>query len=134
MHARGLVVRMMAFADVAVSVTDANAASRWWSEKMGFRAHRVHGSDHALVVAPPGERFLLHLCEGFEPVEAGNTGIAFLTDKLDAELARMRAAGVRIVEHEGATAKFADPDGNVFWLVGAPAPLIRETLALRAPP
>ncbi len=123
---------MIAIADCAVTVTDARASARWWQEKLGFDVHTVGGGEggHALMVAPPDDRFVLHLCEGFEPVAPGNTGIAFMTDEIEALVGRMQAAGVEFpeplrVESWGGMAKFADPDGNVFWLLGAPAEFVR---------
>jgi predicted enzyme related to lactoylglutathione lyase len=86
---------------------------------------------HSVVVAPPGDRFILHLCEGFGPVEPGNSGIAFMTDDIDGLVRKMTSASVTFAEPLkkeawGAMAKFADPDGNVFWLLGAPASFIRQ--------
>lgn len=107
---------MLALADVAVVVRDASASAEWWREKLGFAIHRI--GDHAIMAAPPGDRFVLHRCEGFAPVEPGDTGIAFLSDELSALSARLRAKGVQFPEpyREGsgaASAKFADPDGNI---------------------
>ncbi len=129
---------MIALADLAVVVSDAAASARWWNEKLGFAVHTVGGSGHALMVAPPGDRFVLHLCEGIAPVEPGNSGIAFMTDDLEQLVLKMRAAGVEFPEplqrqSWGASAKFADPDGNIFWLLGAPAAFVRSEAALRAP-
>jgi catechol 2,3-dioxygenase-like lactoylglutathione lyase family enzyme len=128
---------MLAFADVAVTVTDAQASAEWWNEKLGFAIHTIGPpGSHAVVVAPPGDRFLLHLCEKFEAVEPGNTGIAFVTDDLIADVKTLEAAGVEIVERSddgGSTVKFADPDGNVFWLIGVPTEFIRSQTELRAP-
>lgn len=131
---------MLVIADVAVVVRDARAAAAWWQEKLGFRVHTVGGEGgHAVLVAPVGERFLLHLCEGFEPVDPGNTGIAFVTDEIEGWVERMRASGVRFPvpyakEAWGGSAKFADPDGNVFWLLGAPTAFIERETARRAGP
>ena len=127
---------MLALADVAVVVRDANASAEWWRQKLGFSIHRL--GDHAILVAPPGERLVLHLCEGFAPLEPGNTGIAFLTDDLPGLAARLAASGVEFPEPyreggEGMGARFSDPDGNIFWLIGVPAPFVKRTLALRAP-
>jgi catechol 2,3-dioxygenase-like lactoylglutathione lyase family enzyme len=129
---------MLALADFAVTVTNARTSADWWTRKLGFDVHTIDGpKGHAVLVAPPGERFLLHLCEGFEPVEAGNTGIAFVTDDLENLVRRMDDDGVVFTEplrvgRGGGSAKFADPDGNVFWLVGAPRQFIRTQTALRA--
>lgn len=129
---------MQALADVAVVVSDARASARWWKKAMGFASHSISGSGHAVLVAPPGERFVLHLCAGFAPVDPGNTGIAILTDQIEADVARMTRAGVRFPEPLrkeawGMTAKFDDPDGNTFWLLGVPTSMVRATLASRAP-
>lgn len=131
---------MLALADFAVTVTDAKVTARWWQETFGFGVHTVgDAGGHSVLVAPPGERFLLHLCEGFEPVEPGNTGIAFMTDAFDDLVHRMEAAGVRFTdpprkEDWGGSAKFADPDGNIFWLLGAPREFIEREIAQRAGP
>ena len=129
---------MIALADCAVTVSNTQRATQWWTEKMGFAVHKVGESEHSVMVAPPGDRFVLHLCAGFEPVEPGNTGIAFMTDDIDGLVARMEAAGVRFPEplrkeSWGGIAKFADPDGNVFWLLGAPTAFVRSEAARRAP-
>jgi predicted enzyme related to lactoylglutathione lyase len=131
---------MLALADLAVTVSNAKASAAWWQQKVGFGAHTIDGPDgHAVMVAPPGDRFILHLCEGIEPVEAGNTGIAFVTDDLEAQVRRMETEGVVFTEPLrlqgwGGSAKFADPDGNVFWLLGAPTRFIRTQTARRARP
>jgi uncharacterized glyoxalase superfamily protein PhnB len=129
---------MIALADCAVAVSDAKNAAQWWSESLGFETHRVGDGDHAVMVAPPGDRFVLHLCQGFESVAPGNTGIAFVTDDIDKLVERMVAAGVEFPEplrkeSWGGMAKFADPDGNVFWLLGASTRFIRREVTRKAP-
>ncbi len=132
---------MLALADCAVSVSDAKAAANWWAEKFGFAVHIVGGTGHAVTIAPPGDRFILHLCEGVEPVEPGNTGIAFVTDEIEGLVGRLQSAGVQFPQplakqSWGAMAKFADPDGNIFWLLSAPTAFIRaetQTKARRKP-
>ncbi len=128
---------MLALADVAVSVADRNASAAWWREKVGFRVYTLPGADHAMLVAPPGDRFVLHLCEGFEPVSPGNTGIAFMTDDLPGTVQRLTARGVMLTEPPQKEtgermAKFLDPDGNIFWLLGAPVGFIRRATSRRA--
>jgi len=128
---------MIALADCSIAVSDAKAAAVWWNEKLGFAVHWVGQGDHALMVAPPGDRFVLHLCEGFEPVQPGNSGVAFVTDDLEGMVRRMEGAGVRFSEPLqkeawGGMAKFEDPDGNVYWLLGAPASFIRKETYLKA--
>jgi len=129
---------MIAIADVAVVVSNAKASAKWWEENLGFSTYTVGNSGHAMLVAPPGERFVLHLCEGFAPLEPGNTGIAFLTDDMEATVARMVKGEVQFPEPPkkaawGVWAKFSDPDGNIFWLMEAPTPMVRATLNSRAP-
>jgi catechol 2,3-dioxygenase-like lactoylglutathione lyase family enzyme len=128
---------MMALADVAVVVSNAKESAEWWERNLGFATYTVGGSGHAMLVAPPGDRFVLHLCEGFAPLEPGDSGIAFVTDEMDPLIARMTAGGVRFPqplksEDGGRMAKFSDPDGNVFWLLEASTAMIRETLEMRA--
>jgi glyoxalase/bleomycin resistance protein/dioxygenase superfamily protein len=129
---------MLRLADFAVSVTDAKKTAQWWEERVGFKTHTVGPpGGHAIMVAPPGERFLIHLCEGFESVEPGNTGIAFVTDEIEKQVRLMEAAKVEFPEplrlqSWGGSAKFADPDGNVFWLLGASTSFIRGETSRRA--
>lgn len=128
---------MLALADVAVMVTSAKASAEWWEKNLGFSTYTI-GGGHAVLVAPPGERFVLHLCEGFGPLEPGNTGIAFVTDEIEKLVARMTKARIRFPEplrkeSWGGMAKFADADGNIFWLLGAPRAFVRSTLTSRAP-
>lgn len=129
---------MISLADCAVGVSNAKDATKWWTEKLGFVAHTVGGSGHAVMVAPPGDRFVLHLCEGFEPVQPGNSGIAFVTDDIDDLVRRMEASGVEFPQpltkqSWGSMAKFSDPDGNVFWLMGASRSFIRAETTRKAP-
>jgi Glyoxalase/Bleomycin resistance protein/Dioxygenase superfamily len=129
---------MIALADVAVVVSNAKASAIWWKKNLGFSTYTIGGSGHATLVAPPGDRYVLHLCEGFAPLEPGDTGIAFVTDAMEPLVARMTQGGVRFPvplrpEKWGSMAKFADPDGNIFWLLEAPAAMVRSTLNARAP-
>ena len=129
---------MIAIADVAIVVSNAKASARWWVKNLGFSTYTVGGAGHAILVAPPGDRFVLHLCEGFAPLEPGDTGIAFVTDEMDAVVSRMTQGGVRLPEPPkkeawGKSTKFADPDGNIFWLMEAPGPMVVATLKSRAP-
>lgn len=123
---------MMTLADVAVVVSNAKASARWWKQKLGFATLTIGGSGHAVMVAPPGDRFVLHLCEGFAPLEPGDSGIAFVTDDMDSMITRMKRGKVNFPEPVrsedwGKMAKFADPDGNIFWLLEAPTKMVRET-------
>ena len=128
---------MLALADVAVVVSNAKASAKWWEKNLGLTSYTIGGSGHAILIAPPGDRYVLHLCEGFAPLEPGDTGIAFVTDDIDGMVNRMVAGAVRFPEplrreKWGKMAKFSDPDGNIFWLMGAPTAMVRETLRSRA--
>lgn len=131
---------MIAIADVAVVVSDAKAAATWWTQNLGFAVYTVGSSGHAIMVAPPGDRFVLHMCEGISALEPGDTGIAFVTDELDALTARMVKGGVEFPEPVrkqawgGRSGKFADPDGNIFWLMEVPSKFVEATLRSCAPP
>jgi catechol 2,3-dioxygenase-like lactoylglutathione lyase family enzyme len=129
---------VIALADVAVVVSNARLSAKWWTKHLGFATTTIGGSGHAVLVAPPGDRFVLHLCEGFAPREPGDTGIAFVTDELDALVKRMLEGAVPFPEplHKeswGSMAKFADPDGNIFWLLEVPTKMVRATARSRAP-
>jgi predicted enzyme related to lactoylglutathione lyase len=129
---------MIVLGDVAVTVKNARSSAEWWERKLGFGVHTIGPPEgHAVMVAPPGDRFVLHLCEGFAPVEAGNTGISFVTDDIERKVREMEREGVVFTEplkvaSWGGSAKFADPDGNVFWLLGAPARFVRAEASRRA--
>ena len=129
---------MLAIADVAVVVSNARSSAKWWKDYLGFESFTVGGAGgHAVLVAPPGERFVLHLCEGFAPLEPGDTGIAFITDDIESIVDRMTRGGVEFAEplkkeSWGKMAKFADPDGNIFWLLGVSTRMVRDTLNSRA--
>ena len=129
---------MITLADCAVAVSDAKEAARWWVDKLGFATHTVGGGEHAVMVAPPGDRFVVHLCEGIEGVQPGNTGIAFVTDEIERVVARMERQGVDFPEplkkeSWGSMAKFADPDGNIYWLLGASTSFVRREARRTAP-
>lgn len=110
------------YTDVAVVVSDAQKAKKWYVEKLGFKV--VLNKGHAICVSPrmkEGSLFL-HLCgDGFAPVEPGNTGIGFTADDFDKTCKDLRRKGVRFSlppkEEDGyKMAKFLDLDGNEFWL------------------
>lgn len=130
---------MLALADVAIVVSNAKTSAQWWKKNLGFAHYTIGKRGHAVLIAPPGERFVLHLCQGFAPLEPGDTGIAFVTDQMDALTARMRKGEVPFPvppkkEAWGRMAKFADPDGNIFWLLEVPRAMVQATLRSRAPP
>jgi catechol 2,3-dioxygenase-like lactoylglutathione lyase family enzyme len=110
------------YADVAVVVSDAQKAKKWYTETLGFKVVLDRG--HAIAVSPnvPETTLVLHLCgDGFAPLEPGNTGIAFTADNLMKTCDELAKKGVRFSlppkDEEGyKMAKFLDLDDNEFWL------------------
>jgi len=111
------------YADVAVVVSDAQKAKKWYVEKLGFKI--VLDKDHVVAVSPnvPGNSLILHLCgDNYAPLEPGNTGIGLTANDFDRTCEELRANGVRFSMPPGnqggvRMAKFLDLDGNEFWLM-----------------
>lgn len=109
------------WADVAVVVKDARAMARWWQDKLGFEILSAEG--HWVTVAPKGSEVPLHLCQASaeNPLEPGNTGIGFYAPDVGRAEKELRAQGVAIAVPAtkapwGTFLRFADPDGNEFWV------------------
>lgn len=75
---------------VAVMVTDAAKAAKWFEEKLGFETS-VKG--HWVTAWPKGSQWKLHLCQG-KP-EPGNTGIGFYSQDVEKTVAEMKKGGVK---------------------------------------
>ena len=110
---------MLKFQTVAVVVRNEKKATKWWTEKLGFRV--VTSFPHWVTVAPRGANVHLHLCPDSRP-EKGNTGFMFSTQDAVKEEARLRKKGVKITqqvkkEDWGTIFWFADPDGNEFQVI-----------------
>jgi len=110
------------YTDVAVVVSDAQKAKRWYVEKLGFKVALEKG--HAIVVSPnvEGNSLMLHLCgDNFAPLEPGNTGIGFTANDFDNTCEELSRKGVKFSmppknEDGYKMAKFLDLDGNEYWL------------------
>jgi len=109
------------YTDVAVVVSDAQKARKWYVEKLGFKVDLDRG--HAICVSPNVSEggIYIHLYgDNYAPLEPGNTGIGFTADDFDKTCDDMEAKGVkfsmRTNEDGYKVAKFLDPDGNEFWL------------------
>lgn len=110
------------YADVAVVVSDAQKAKKWYIEKLGFKV--VLDKGHAIAVSPnvEGGSLVLHLCgDNFAPLEPGNAGIGFTADDFERTCEELSEKGVKFSvkpRNEGGykMAKFLDLDGNEFWL------------------
>ncbi len=108
-------------ASVAVVVSNGKKSSQWYEEKLGFEVHDKEG--HWITVAPKKSKQVLHLCES-KSLEPGNTGILILADDIEAQYKEMKKKGVKFTQELtkadwGSSAKFSDPDGNIFWLAEA---------------
>lgn len=108
-------------ASVAVVVSNGKKSSQWYEKMLGFEVRDKEG--HWITVAPKKSKQVFHLCES-KTLEPGNTGILLLADDIEAQYREMKKNGVKFTQELtkadwGSSAKFADPDGNVFWLAEA---------------
>ncbi|GAA1571237.1 VOC family protein [Kribbella hippodromi] len=109
---------------VTVFVSDQDRAREFYVGALGLevKVDQTFGDNRWLEVgAPTGTTLVLH--KPFPGASAGGgQGTIVATDDLDADIARLQAAGV-IVEGPnempwGKQATFADPDGNGYVLQG----------------
>ncbi len=108
---------------VAVVVADRHKALAWYREVLGMDVAFVAPEEgHWIEVGPARPLTRLHICEVPEGVEAGPTGITFLTEDIHEEYNRLRRAGVpflyppKRMEWGEWLCAFSDPDGNEFEL------------------
>jgi len=110
---------------VTLPVTDQDRALRFYTEVLGMTvtADLDLPQGRWLQVAPAGAQTVFTLSGpgmgGFEP--GGTRGIMLVTTDVDADCARLAAAGVRVQGPDelpwGRMASFADPDGNGLMLL-----------------
>jgi catechol 2,3-dioxygenase-like lactoylglutathione lyase family enzyme len=113
---------------VSVPVTDQDRARDFYVDTLGFDlvADNPMGPDQRWVqVAPKGGQTGLTLVTWFPTMPPGSLkGLVVQTPDVDAETARLRAAGVDITgpqdEEWGRYSTFDDPDGNGIVLSGPP--------------
>lgn len=109
-------------ATVAVVVSNAKKAKEWFRDKLGFEVKE--DGEHWIVVAPPGSKTGIHLCQMGE-LEPGNQGILFYADDIDATCEELKEKGVEFTRPLGKAewdenmryAMFKDLDGNEYWLM-----------------
>jgi len=111
---------MMRLTTIALVVSDAKKSAKWYTEKLGFEIRDHQG--HWITVGPKKENMAFHLCEGYYPLEPGNSGISFVSKNVKKEEEALRKLGVQFTtpttkEDWGTYAMFKDPDGNEFWLI-----------------
>ncbi|MFF4960615.1 VOC family protein [Streptomyces sp. NPDC001222] len=110
---------------VTLPVSDQDRALRFYTDLLGFdiTADRAMPQGRWLQVAPKGAQTVFTLSGpdmgGFRPGEA--RGIMMVTTDVDADCARLTAAGVSVQGPDdlpwGRMASFQDPDGNGLMLL-----------------
>ena len=114
---------MAHIAYVNVFVTDLARACAFYEQQLGFRVDRVdEGHGYAALDAGPVRLGLAQVGGDQAELAGRHTGVGISVDDLEAEHARLSAAGVEFPmapERQpwgGFMALVADPDGNVFYL------------------
>ena len=114
---------------VTVLVSDIDAAHDFYANKLGLTVHTdaMIGDNRWLEFQPAGAETNLAVTKPWQEADKDKigvmTGLAFLTDNIDAAYEKMTAAGVHFTQAPerqpwgDAAALFADPDGNIFCLV-----------------
>lgn len=102
---------------VAVTVSDAKKAAKWYKQTLGFNVSTE--DEHWVTAWPKGASWKFHLCE--TKLEPGNTGICFYSDDVKKTVDGLKKKGVKFSKDYtktewGESAMFDDPDGNVFWI------------------
>lgn len=106
---------------VAVVVKDLKRSKQFFVKKLGFKVLDDHG--HWVTVGRDPKGLRIHLCET-KPLEKGNTGICITVDTtVEKAFAALKKKGVKFpcppTQREwGVECRFADPDGNEYWLMG----------------
>jgi lactoylglutathione lyase len=123
---------MMKIDNVGIAVTDAERASRWFSEAMGFRVNRLSQQDMLVeledgflyVFASPSARQGPERKPSLDGNEPGLDHISFRVPDVDAKQAELAARGVEFIEGPVdkpdwglRVAAFVDPDRNLFFLI-----------------
>ncbi len=110
----------MKLSSIAIVVSDAKKSAKWYKEKLGLEVRDRMG--HWITVSSKASNVVLHLCEGFYPLEPGNSGISFVVKEAAKDQKALEKKGVKFTtpttkEEWGTYAMFKDPDGNEFWLI-----------------
>jgi glyoxylase I family protein len=110
---------------VRYQVADIERSIAFYTERVGFAPHERHGAMFAsvkrgrlrLILSGPGSSGARPMPDGTRQEPGGWNRILLYVDDLDAEIARLRAAGVRFrneveVGPGGSQILIEDPDGN----------------------
>ena len=112
-------------ATVMVSVSDQDRAVAFFVDALGFEPRadfEYAGGERWVEVAPPGATSQITLVQQRERRPAGiETGVAFVTDDVEADHAALRARGVDV---DDAILREGDPPGAGGVLAGIP-PMFR---------
>jgi len=110
------------FSHVMLWVEDLDRAVKFWEQTFGF-GRRFVAPGHYAVLHHQGMNFPLHL----HPAKKGDPNIGhgpqvyFISDQLDDEVKRLRAAGITITDPRSETgsprfSEFKDSEGNAIGL------------------
>jgi glyoxylase I family protein len=120
-----------AFEHTGIASPDHKKLAQWYVEVFGF-AIVYQSAGATFVKAPNGSMIEIIAAEGdrveLAMKQPGLRHIALAVDDFDSDLARIRAAGVKLIS-EPVEAKgnkvvfFTDPEGNILHLIQRAAPL-----------
>jgi glyoxylase I family protein len=121
------------FAHVRYQVTDIERSIAFYTQKLGFALEMQAGKAFAsvslghlrLILGGPGSSGARPMPDGQEQVPGGYNRFLVYVDDLEAEIARLKAEGVRFRNHVesgpgGSQIQIEDPDGNPIELHEAP--------------
>ena len=121
------------FAHVRYQVTDIERSIAFYTQKLGFALEMQAGKAFAsvslghlrLILGGPGSSGARPMPDGQKQVPGGYNRFLVYVDDLEAEIARLKADGVRFRNHVesgpgGSQIQIEDPDGNPIELHEAP--------------
>jgi len=121
------------FAHVRYQVTDIDRSIAFYTQKLGFALEMQAGKAFAsvslehlrLILGGPGSSGARPMPDGQKQVPGGYNRILIYVDDLEAQIARLKAEGVRFRNHVesgpgGSQIQIEDPDGNPIELHEAP--------------
>jgi hypothetical protein len=106
---------------VIVDSTDPGRLARWWAEVLDYRI-LAEGVDHVMIGSDDTSQRLYFTGNGGARTAGGGLRLELAPDDRDAEVERLVNMGARHVDSgPGASSwtMLADPEGNVFCVVGS---------------
>ncbi len=113
----------MNLSQITVNVNDMDTAVDFYEGKLGFQVLTRAHTPHVVVLQTSACPLVLRRVEMNQPNDATHVVIAFDTDAIDDEFARLKSAGVELLQDEpspfpaGRMLSFRDPSGNVFEMI-----------------